>query len=69
MLNLQLVTDYYLNENAVLHNDQRIIFKENQIKLDVPFPSSVGIPTKNGWRILTLTPPMVSIRAHDDKIH
>ena len=67
--NLQLVTDYYQRENAVLDSHQRIVFKEDQIELDVPFPSSLGIATENEWRILTLSPPVVSIRTHDDKIH
>jgi hypothetical protein len=52
----------------VLDNHQKIVFEENQIKLDVPFPSSDGIITKNEWRILTLSPPMVSIHdsTHDN---
>ena len=48
----------------MLDSDQKIVFEENQIKLDVPFPSSIGIATENKWRILTLSPPVVSMHVY-----
>ena len=44
----------------MLDSHQMIIFEENKIELDIPFPSLVGIATKSKWRILTLSPPVVS---------
>ena len=56
------MSDYYQKEErAMLDNHQRIVFEENKIKLDVPYPSSVGIITENEWRILALSPPVVSM--------
>ena len=60
---IQLVSEYYREKNIAFDHDQRIVFEESQIKLDIPFPSSVGISTENKeWRILSVTPPLVSMQ-------
>ena len=44
-----------------LQHDQEVEFKEDKIKLDIPFPSDEGIITKDkAWSILSLGPPVVS---------
>ena len=48
--------------NAVKGHDQKVGFKEDAIRLDIPFPSLEGITTVNGgWRIMASGPPVVSI--------
>ena len=43
-------------------HDQPVEFEDVQIKLDIPFPSSIGIVSEdNAWRILSLTPPVVRL--------
>ena len=47
--------------NAVQGHDQKIDFKKESIKLDIPFPSTEGITTVNGgWRITAVSTPTVS---------
>ena len=48
--------------NAVKGHDQKVGFKEDAIRLDIPFPSLEGITTANGgWRIMVSGPPVVSV--------
>lgn len=44
-----------------LETDQKVEFEENEIKLDIPYPSTEGVNTSDKvWKILSLTPPVVS---------
>jgi hypothetical protein len=46
----------------VCQHDQPIEFEDNQIELDIPFPSSKGIVSDDkAWRILSLAPPVVRL--------
>ena len=57
---LQEIHKYYDKVNAVKGHDQKIGFKEDSIRLDIPFPSLEGITTANGgWRITALSAPVV----------
>ena len=42
---------------------QRVEFEESQIQLDIPFPSTEGVKSTSddSWRILSLSPPLVSV--------
>ena len=42
---------------------QKMEFEKSQIQLDIPFPSIEGIKSMSGdsWRILALSPPLVSV--------
>ena len=55
---LQEIHKYYDKVNAVKGHDQKIGFKEDSIRLDIPLD---GITTANGgWRITALSAPVVS---------
>ena len=45
---------------------QRMEFEGSQIQLDIPFPSTEGIKSTSddSWRILSLSPPLVSECIH-----
>ena len=45
--NLQLVCEHYDEKSMKLQHDQEVEFVENEIKLDIPFPSEEGITTKD----------------------
>ena len=45
--------------NAVLGLSQPVEFEEDQIGLDIPFPSGITTNDK-AWRIIALGPPVVS---------
>ena len=48
--------------SAVLGHDQKVVFEEDLIELDIPFPSSEGKITDNeAWRIMALGPPVVML--------
>ena len=60
---LQMISTYYNKLKAVKRHDQKVEFKEDSIRLDIPFPSSTGRITDNGaWRIMALGPPLVSFK-------
>ena len=50
---------------------QRVEFEESQIQLDIPFPSAEGIKSTSddSWRILSLSPPLVSACVHVNTMH